>query len=142
MSSRVIDPSATSLGDAAFWIYVRQSLYNATIGQEPLDLDFSIELSPTVDQLQNTHTLDWLRIQTAWANQILWTTACIANFCFSRPRRDDDVASRAAVWEGLWTRTQDWLRKRPKQFNPIGSGPPTGDAVFGEIFFTADWHGE
>ena len=51
MPERTIDPSATSLRDAAFWIYVRQSLYNATISQEPLDIDFSLELSPTVDNL-------------------------------------------------------------------------------------------
>lgn len=142
MPTPIIDPTATTLGGAAFWIYVRQTLYNATISQEPLDLDFSIQLSPTADMIDDMHPLGWLRRETAWANQMLWTTACIANFCFSRPRREDDAASRASAWAELWARTQDWMSKRPKEFDPIGNGPPEKGAVFGYIWFTADWHGK
>ncbi|UPX09939.1 uncharacterized protein EKO05_0000616 [Ascochyta rabiei] len=56
-----VDPSATTLRDAAFWVYVRQCLYNATISQEPLDIDFSIQIHPTADSIQDSHPLAWLR---------------------------------------------------------------------------------
>lgn len=142
MPGRVMDPSATSLHDAAFWIYVRQCLYNATISQEPLDLDFSLQLYPTADAIRDDHPLSWIRRGTAWANQSLWITACVANFCFSRPRPEEGSVNRAAVWQKLWVKNQDWQAKRPKEFNPIGSGPPQNGEVFANIWFTADWHGK
>jgi hypothetical protein len=137
-----IDPSATSLRDAAFWIYVRQCLYNSTVNQEPLDIDFSLELLPTPDLLVDPHPLAWLRIETAWANQMLWTTACVANFCFSGPKMMDDSVARAATWQELWDKTQSWRKNRPKEFNEIGRGPTQDKHVFEDIWFTADWHGE
>jgi hypothetical protein len=142
MPERTIDPSATSLRDAAFWIYVRQSLYNATISQEPLDIDFSLKLSPTVDSISREHPLDWLRRGSAWANHNLWTTATIANFCFSGPRlENNNTTTRAQVWQELWDRNQDWVARRPPDFDPIGHGPPADGEPFGSIWFTADWHG-
>lgn len=142
MPERTIDPSATSLRDAAFWIYVRQSLYNATISQEPLDIDFSLQLSPTVDKIsEDQHPLDWLRRASAWANHVLWTTATIANFCFSGPRRENNSTTRAQAWQELWDRNQDWVVRRPPDFDPIGRGPPADGEPFGCIWFTADWHG-
>lgn len=142
MPAGFIDPSATSLRDATFWIYVRQCLYNATISQEPLDLDFSLSLQPAVDSFAGVHELSWLRSETAWANSMLWTTACVAEFCFAGPKSEDSVASRTAQWLQLWERCQVWLKLRPKEFDAIGSGPPEEGRVFGEIWFTADWHGE
>lgn len=142
MPTPFIDPSATSLRDAAFWLYVRQTLYNSTISQEPLDIDFSLELLPTPDSLMDTHPLAWLRIETAWANQILWNTACVANFCFSRPKLTDDAVTRAAGWQELWDRNEAWQKSRPKEFDPIGRGPAQDEHVFEDVWFTADWHGE
>jgi hypothetical protein len=141
MPEGIIDPSATSLRDAAFWIYVRQSMYNATISQEPLDIDFSLQLSPTVDDIREEHPLDWLRRSTAWANHILWTTATIANFCFSGSRLDNNGTSRAQVWQELWDKNQDWVARRPPDFDPLSHGPPMDGEPFDGIWFTADWHG-
>lgn len=141
MPTPFIDPSATSLRDAAFWIYVRQCLYNSTISQEPLDIDFSLQLLPTPDALMDPHPLAWLRSETAWANQMLWITACVANFCFSGPKMTDDTVMRTAVWQELWDKNQTWQNSRPKDFDAIGFGP-TRDNLFQDIWFTADWHGE
>lgn len=105
-----VDPSATSLRDAAFWLYVRQALYNSTISQEPLDIDFSLELMPTPDLLVDTHPLAWLRSETAWANQLLWLTAYVANFCFSGPKVTDDATTRAAAWQELWDKIRPGRR--------------------------------
>lgn len=142
MSIPFIDPSATTLRDAAFWIYVRQTLYNSTISQEPLDIDFSLELLPTPDLLMDSHSLAWLRSETAWANQVLWITANVANFCFSGSSMNNDAVTRAAAWQELWDRNQAWQKSRPKEFDPIGRGPAQDEHVFEDVWFTADWHGE
>lgn len=142
MSTPFIDPSATSLRDAAFWVYVRQSLYNSTISQEPLDINFSLQLLPIPDLLLDRHPLAWLCNETAWANELLWNTACAANFCFSGPNRTDDAITRATTWQELWDKNQSWQKSRPKAFDAIGRGPSQDEHVFEEIWFTADWHGE
>ncbi|KAF3032136.1 hypothetical protein E8E12_003617 [Didymella heteroderae] len=142
MPTSFIDPSATSLRDATFWIYVRQSLYNSTISQEPLDIDFSLELLPMSNSLMDTHPLAWLCRETAWANQMLWITACVANFCFSGPKITDNAVTRAAAWQDMWDRNQAWQKSRPKEFDPIGRGPAQDEHVFENVWFTADWHAE
>ena len=139
-----VDPSASSLRDAAFWIYVRQSLYNATISQEPLDLDLTLTLHPTPDHMTDSHPLAWLRIETAWANQVLWITARVANFCFSGskvPATWRDVG-RLQQWHDLWDANEKWRRERPSGFDAIGEGECADDHVFPDVWFTADWHGE
>lgn len=141
MTLPFIDPSATSVRDAAFWIYVRQVLYNSTISQEPLDIDFSLELMPTPDLLADAHPLAWLRKETAWANQLLWLTASAANFCFSGPKTTDDTSTRAAAWQELWDKNQAWQKSKPKGFDPIGRGPAQDSHVFEDVWFAADWHG-
>ncbi|KAF1930292.1 uncharacterized protein M421DRAFT_59001 [Didymella exigua CBS 183.55] len=140
MPTPFIDPSASSLRDAAFWVYVRQCLYNSTISQEPLDIDFSLQLLPAPDSLIEPHPLAWLCRETAWANQLLWNTACVANFCFSVPKMRDDAVTRAAAWQELWDRNESWQKDRPKAFDAIGGGPTQDEHVFDDIWFTADWH--
>jgi hypothetical protein len=141
-STPFVDPSATTLRDAAFWVYVRQCLYNATISQEPLDIDFSLQLYPALDSMQYSHPTAWLSLETAWANQILWNTARVANFCFTGTGTQNDLAPRTHQWKELWEGNQSWLNSRPSVFDPIGSGPSADGHVFPDIWFTADWHGK
>lgn len=141
MNTSFVDPSASTLHDAAFWIYVRQCMYNSTISQEPLDIDFSLSLSPTSDTIFASHPLTWLQVETTWANEILWITAGIANFCFSQ-KITDDTAKKAATWQELWDKNQSWQSSRPTQFDAIGSGPTEDGDVFPGIWFSADWHGK
>jgi hypothetical protein len=142
-STPFVDPSATTFHDAAFWVYVRQCLYNATISQEPLDIDFSLQLYPAPDSLlEDSHPTAWLSLETAWANQILWNTACVANFCFRGLGTQRDLALRTHQWKELWERNQTWQNSRPSVFDPIGSGPTADGHVFPDIWFTADWHGK
>lgn len=142
MTASIVDPSATSLREAAFWVYVRQSLYNATISQKPLDLDFKLLLQPPVGSFSGLHPLSWLCSETAWANGMLWTTACVADFCFSDAKKESNGVHRTARWQELWERCQMWLKSRPKEFDAIGWGPSKKGEAFSEIWFTADWHGE
>ncbi|KAF2996494.1 hypothetical protein E8E13_005418 [Curvularia kusanoi] len=139
-TKRRIDPAATSLREAAFWVYVRQCLYNATISQESLDLDFTLTLEPITPADDDKHPLDWLTRSTAWSNHILWNTARIANFCFSSPGCEETSTSRASTWQELWDNNASWQAQRPAEFDPIGSGPPRNGDAFADIWFTADWH--
>jgi hypothetical protein len=141
-SSGFIDPSASTLHDAAFWVYVRQCLYNATVYQRPLDIDFSLRLYPVPKLMRDLHPLDWLRVETAWANQMLWHTACIANFCFSGVGTPSEPAARSHRWNELSEAIQTWCKERPKVFDPIGPSLYEDGGVFPEIWFTADWHGK
>jgi hypothetical protein len=52
-----VDPSAPTLHEAAFWVYVRQCLYIASISQQPPDIDVSLQLHPTPGSMQDSHPL-------------------------------------------------------------------------------------
>ncbi|KAF2844184.1 hypothetical protein T440DRAFT_526595, partial [Plenodomus tracheiphilus IPT5] len=139
-STRFVDPSAPTFREAAFWVYLRQCLYNATISQQPLDIDFSLRLHPAPDSLQDLHPLAWLRLETAWANQMLWHAACVANFCFTGAATHSEPTLSTNQWQELWEMIQKWHINRPRTFDPIGSGPAEDGSVFPDIWFTADWH--
>lgn len=137
--TRTVDPSAPTLREAAFWVYVRQCLYNATINQQPPNIDFSLQLDPSPASMHDSHPLAMLRLETAWANQMTWHCACVVNFCFDghEPR---ELLSRTQKWQTLWDAVQRWEEDRPPSFNPIWSGKPSDKSVFPEMWFTADWH--
>ncbi|CAI6338437.1 unnamed protein product [Periconia digitata] len=132
-----IDPTAATLREASFWVYVRQCLYNSTIDQQPPNLDFTLRIEPHPVSLQDHHPLAQLRLETAWSNLITWHCACITNFCF-----DDtsDRTLRKEKWDRLWNDVQLWHRHRPSSFDPIWSGHDSSQSRFPLIYFTADWH--
>ncbi|PVH93087.1 hypothetical protein DM02DRAFT_662313 [Periconia macrospinosa] len=138
-STQFIDPSAPHLREAAFWIHVRQNLYNATVDQRPLDIDFSLKMYPAPDAIQGSHPWTWLGLETAWANQILWNTATVAQFCFAGTGTRSESACETQ-WQVLWDKTQKWHKGRPRTFEPIMLGPFRDGCVFPSIWFTTDWH--
>ncbi|KAF1956781.1 hypothetical protein CC80DRAFT_562484 [Byssothecium circinans] len=134
---RYVDPTAPTLREAAFWVYVKQCLYNATIDQQPPNIDFSLQLHPEPSSLQDSHPLARLRLETAWANQMVWNCARVVNYCF------DDGSERIPRferWKKLWDLVELWGRERPASFDPIWEGRGSGKSAFPEIYFTADWH--
>ena len=135
-----VDPSAPTLREAAFWVYVRQCLYNATINQQPPDIDFSLRLHPTPGSLRDAHPLARLRLETAWANQMTWNLACVVNFCFDGKEPQNEKTHKMRRWKELWDLVQTWMRDRPHGFNAIFEGPAGDQGSFPEILFTADWH--
>jgi hypothetical protein len=141
-NTRFVDPSASTFREAVFWVYVRQCLYNAVIRQQPLDIDFSLQLRPAPCSIQHLHHLAWLSLETAWSNQILWNTAYVANFCFSGTGTQSESTPRLRQWQELWEIIQIWHNSRPKSFDPIWWGPSTDGSVFPDIWFTADCHGK
>ncbi|PVI07018.1 hypothetical protein DM02DRAFT_513608 [Periconia macrospinosa] len=132
-----IDPTVPTLREASFWVYVRQCLYNATIDQQPPNINFSLRIEPDPTSLHESHPLDHLRLETAWANQITWHCACVTNFCFDET---PDRHQRMAKWEAMWQDVQSWHNKRPLTFDPIWSGHDPNQSVFPTIYFAAEWH--
>ncbi|CAO2656288.1 Nn.00g050910.m01.CDS01 [Neocucurbitaria sp. VM-36] len=135
-----VDPSAPTLREAAFWVYVRQCLYNATINQQPPDVDFSLQLHPAPGSMHDSHPLAHLKLETAWANQMTWNTARVANFCFEGNEPSSERTHRVRRWQELWDLVEMWANNRPAGFNPIYEGKASENGVFPEIWFTADWH--
>lgn len=137
-----VDPSAPTLREAAFWVYVRQCLYTATINQQPPDVDFSLQLHPTPGSMQDSHPLARLRLETAWANQMTWNTALIVNFCFEADP-SSERNNKLARWHELWDLVQAWAKDRPEGFDAIWQGPASEveGSCFPQMWFTADWHG-
>lgn len=138
--TRVVDPSAPTLREAAFWIYVRQCLYNSTTNQQAPNIDFSLRLEPDAASMHDSHPLAMLRLETAWANQMTWHCACVLNYCFDA----SDPVERAYKWQRwqeLSTTVRLWKDKRPPSFDPIWFGEASGNSVLPDIRFTADWHG-
>jgi hypothetical protein len=138
--NRCVDPSAPTLREAAFWVYVRQCLYNATINQQPPDIDFSLQLHPTPSSMRDAHPLARLRLETAWANQMTWNVACVVNFCFDGKELKNEKAHKMRRWQELWDLVQMWMHDRPNTFNVIFEGPAGDQGSFPSILFTADWH--
>ena len=137
-----VDPSAPTLRGAAFWVYVRQCLYNATISRQAPDLDFNLQLDPLPRSMHDTHPLARMRLETAWANQITWYTARVVHFCFETPVIPTQEAFQVQRWHELHDLVQSWKQTRPAGFDPIFQGDAHEKSVFPMIIFTADWHGE
>ncbi|KAI8939425.1 hypothetical protein NX059_003205 [Plenodomus lindquistii] len=135
-----VDPSAPTLREAAFWVYVRQCLYNATINQQTLDIDFSLQLHPTPSSMRDSHPLARLRLETAWCNQMVWNTAQIVNFCYETADPQTERVRRPHKWQELWDLLHAWMAERPEGFNAIFEGDSNPAHAFKDIWFTADWH--
>lgn len=133
----IIDPCAGNLKQAAFWVYVRQSLYNACIYQTPPNLDTSLELGAVPVA---TDYLSELRSETGWANTMTWICAKVVQFSFARDR--DDVASRSRLWDDLSSELEQWLRTRPASFAAMNFAERSIESQHAEYWFAADWHGK
>ncbi|CAG5181767.1 uncharacterized protein ALTATR162_LOCUS9824 [Alternaria atra] len=138
--NRYVDPSAPTFREAVFWVYVRHCLYNATINQQPPDIDFSLQLHPTPGEMRDAHPLARLRLETAWANQMTWNLACVVNFCFDGREPQNEKAHKMRRWQELWDLVQTWMHERPDTFNAVFEGLASGQGSFPRILFTADWH--
>ncbi|KAK4243654.1 hypothetical protein C7999DRAFT_18025 [Corynascus novoguineensis] len=130
-----VDPSAPGLRDAAFWVYMRQCLYNACINQQAPNVDFSLTLLP----IPSLGSVDTLRAETAWANTMTWICATIVQFCFGPHTQDH--GTRMPKWQELKNAVEDWARSRPASFDPIWQEDGSCEgSPFPEYYFAADWH--
>ncbi|KAI5456196.1 hypothetical protein BGZ63DRAFT_367490 [Mariannaea sp. PMI_226] len=136
---RQVDPSTPTLSQAAFWVYVRQCLYNACVNQQPPNLDFELVLIPP-PPVVNGQAVD-VKSETAWANTMTWICATVVHFCFCGSVLYSESSTRMQRWHELSEAVENWKKTKPSTFDPIWSGEPElGGNPFPETWFTADWH--
>ena len=134
-----VDPSTPGLRQAAFWVYMRQCLYNACVNQQPPNVDLDLVLSPVP---VSSDPIGDLRSETAWANTMTWTCATVMQFCFASGFQEP--SERMKNWQALSDAVKSWMKGRPHTFDPIYCRDPVvtgGGNPFPEFWFTADWHG-
>lgn len=133
-----IDPTAPGMRQAAFWVYVRQCLYNACVYQVTPNVNLKrmlSEIPPAPDHLTE------LRSETGWANWATWLCATVVDFAFGSDKQEH--SQRVQKWQDLSLAIENWRAHRPATFEPIWASE-TGevpDMPFPEIRFAADWHG-
>ncbi|KAI6543388.1 hypothetical protein MCOR05_003223, partial [Pyricularia oryzae] len=107
-----------SLSAAAFWAGLRQDIYSAAIGNQPVRVNIE---TPIVDR-----SLEPIDDDAAWANRAVAHCADVLNFCFSQ---NHDVFPNLGSTSGTFSTTERWHRLRewgrawqiflPKSFVPI-----------------------
>ncbi len=134
---REVDPSTPELRQAAFWVYMRQCLYNACVHQQAPNVDLNLALIPPPS---GGDPLSDLRAETAWANTMTWICATVVSFCFGSAH--PEPSTRIHRWQELSEAVESWLSNRPGTFDPIwySEAVPASGNPFPEIWFTADWH--
>ncbi|KAJ5751673.1 hypothetical protein N7520_008590 [Penicillium odoratum] len=134
---REVDPSTPRLRQAAFWVYMRQCLYNACVHQQAPNVDLNLVLIPPPG---GGDPLSDLRSETAWANTMTWICATVVHFCFGSSY--PEPSSRIRRWQELSEAVESWLITRPDTFDPIWYSEAVQESgnPFPEIWFTADWH--
>lgn len=134
---REVDPSTPGLRQAAFWVYMRQCLYNACVHQQAPNVDLNLVLIPPP---AGGDPLSDLRSETAWANTMTWICATVVHFCFGSSY--PEPSSRKRRWQELYEAVESWLITRPDTFDPIWYSEAVKESgnPFPEIWFTADWH--
>jgi hypothetical protein len=135
---REVDPSAPGLRQAAFWVYMRQCLYNACVYQQAPNVDLGLVLmAPPV----GGDSVSDLKAETAWANTMTWICATLVHFSFGSSY--PEPSTRMRRWQELADAVEGWRKSRPRTFDPIWYSDPVAGSgnPFPEIWFTADWHG-
>lgn len=138
--SYAIDPSAPGLRQAAFWVYMRQCLYNACVNQQPPNVDLDHVLSPVPVARPNNPSSE-VCSETGWANTMTWICATVISFAFGQGFQEP--SARMRKWNELCAAVEGWMHDRPEVFDPIWYEQPIrgGSDPFPSVWFTADWHG-
>ncbi|KAK4141687.1 uncharacterized protein C8A04DRAFT_30673 [Dichotomopilus funicola] len=157
---QICHAAPSGLHEAAFWVYMRQCLYNACIHQQALPANvegfFEGALLPPVDDDGTPAGAasrgmmgeeGRLRGETAWANSMTWICARVVQFCFGGDDAGGSIQSRMARWVELEEAVEGWMRLKPGGFEPVWQGEsPEGDTEeedgvpWPEYCFAADWH--
>lgn len=137
-----VDPAVPTLRHAAFWVYVRQAMYNACVYQQPPDVDPDIDVRP-VDMTQGASSfVQKLEQQAAWTNYVVWLTIKVMHFCFRSGRQE--IHEQLSEWEKLGADLDQWQSRRPSSFEPIWVSQADSEAgsPFPVVLLMTDWHGK
>ncbi|KAH6621592.1 hypothetical protein B0J18DRAFT_467163 [Chaetomium sp. MPI-SDFR-AT-0129] len=133
------------LREAAFWVYMRQCLYNACIHQQALpSVDFSV-LPVNIPPPLGIGGPGGLECETAWANSMTWICARVVQFCFGGEEHPTGasthtIQSRMGRWVELEEAVKGWRRLKPGGFEPVWQAEGVDGDPWPEYCFAADWH--
>lgn len=136
-----VDFDAPQLQNAAFWVYVRQAMYNACIYQHPPDLDLNVKMAP-IPSHSAQRPCDDFRRETSWTNAIVWLTAKIMRFCFQSAAQNP--GQRKRLWHDFSTALDQWEHQKPSTFEPTWQDQDLSaeeSPRFPVVIFLRDWHG-
>lgn len=119
----------SGIRQAAFRVALRQEINVAFCTRKPLKL---LTKYTDVDRSADLKS-DW-----DWTVHIIVLCAEVLNYCYCNIGQ-----APTQPWDELSTRVEDWLRKKPKSFEPLQCKEPNyTDQVFPEIWLLNDCHGE
>ncbi|KAH7161005.1 hypothetical protein EDB81DRAFT_783722 [Dactylonectria macrodidyma] len=152
-----------ALKRAAYWIHLRQDIHIALIFECPVRVD-NILYDQTVATATEITEKDWMnrnisticrreqqngsltprpveeicniKVECAWANQLVGLTCRIINYCF------DSRSRSVQEWLSLTMALESWNIRKPDAFRPlleIGPDPANG-RPFPAIYLQNDWH--
>ncbi|KAM7183063.1 hypothetical protein V8F20_012758 [Naviculisporaceae sp. PSN 640] len=116
-----------SLGAAAYWVGLRQEIYNAIANHEQVSM-LKEDVLPDIIKHSMSSADDY-----TWANRAVVHCAEVLNYCFDQPHRK--LRHR---WEELMRWNRDWTRGTVANFSPIYEAPDT--TPFPEIWYTQSCH--
>ncbi|EHK23125.1 uncharacterized protein TRIVIDRAFT_29036, partial [Trichoderma virens Gv29-8] len=117
----------SGIRQAAFRVALRQEINVAFCTRKPMKL---LTKYINVDRSTDLKS-DW-----DWTIHIIVLCAEVLNYCYCNIAQDP-----AQAWDELSTRAEDWLRKKPKSFEPLQcKNSNYGDRVFPEIWLLNDCH--
>ncbi|KAH8817319.1 hypothetical protein F5884DRAFT_853740 [Xylogone sp. PMI_703] len=116
-----------SLSEAAFWVGLRQEIYNATMFHQSLRLN--LEHCSIDRSFKPCSDFDW-------ANRAVVHCADVLNFCFG------DMALSVPKWTSLKEYNKRWQASKPQSFTPIyySEANPSIGQVFPQIWHQQSCH--
>lgn len=117
-----------SLGAAAFWVSLRQEIYNAVANQVQVSM-LKMDVLPDIINNSRSPTDDY-----TWANQAVVHCAEVLNYCFGPV-----MEKSPEKWEVLNGWNKRWSVETAATFTPIYR--EGGEASFPEIWYTQSCHG-
>lgn len=117
-----------SLGAAAYWVGLRQEIYNAVANQEQVSM-LKMDVLPDIIKNSLSRADDY-----TWANRAVVHCAEVLNYCFGP--NHEKLRER---WNDLMRWNRDWTLGTATTFSPIYEAPE--NVPFPEIWYTQSCHG-
>ena len=121
-------PENASLGAAAFWVYMRQSIRAAFLNEEPCKFEAAsftgeVSVSPASDMV--------------WANRSTFILARTCSACWDGSL---DSTARLKLLDDLYVLLEQWRQNLPETFQPWCEFRAENEP-FPNISFISAWHG-
>ena len=123
--------TASSLGEAARWIVLRQDIYFSLTKSQPLHMDLNHYDYPLTDSYMHSTEAD------SYTNRAVLLFARVLNYVFGSSEKAD-----TSQWDNLNDEITAWYSGMPPDFFPLWYDPPNLEAgsAFPRIFMAQPIH--